>query len=137
MWNFCACIKLCGIRIMRPFPFAHGMFWKHGIHCQWIKSKIHGCIMHYPMTFTRSCTRSCTCSSILMRPLNPSRDIGKKRWTIILNYISLAIMDSILLDLLLWIWYKILIIFLIPHYHTYPKNNHFMSYSNHAQTIVF
>lgn len=39
MWKFCACIRLCGIRIMHPFPFAHGMFWKHGIHYQWIKSK--------------------------------------------------------------------------------------------------
>ncbi len=135
MWNFCACIKLCGIRIMCPFPFAHDMFWKHGVHYRWIKSKIYGCIMHYPKTFIRSCT----CSSSLMRPLNPSRDIGKKRWLIILNDRSLTIMDSIYLDLLLWIWYasSFLIIFLIPHYHTYPKENHFMSYSNHVQTIVF
>jgi hypothetical protein len=48
-------------------------------------------------------------------------------------------MDSIFLELLLSIWYasSFLIIFLIPHYHIYPKKIHFMSYSNHAQSIVF
>lgn len=43
--------------------------------------------MKYLITFIRSCTFL----SILMRPLNPSMDVGEKRWLRVLNDVGLMI----------------------------------------------
>ncbi len=82
--------RLCEVKIMSQFFFAHGMCWKHGTCIPWKKSRIQ----RLGVLYLIASMWWCSCPSTQMKPLMISRRMGRRWWWKVLITYNLVLLGQ-------------------------------------------